>query len=269
MSFFQILVISMFVCSIQTNTSLKASSIEHSPAGSTTRVSASIESLDLEEILKHTRNLDAQSPVDEASKNLRSKWLAAGYFNIYILAKHSDEISSDLAIKKDEFYQKVLDHSHRSIDSDPNDSNAHAMLTVIYGLKISENPLSAIKNGRKLLNHRNSALQKIDSNPRVSLLEAISQIHRSNTHEKQTGALELLLKSEQLFDQELKKKASNDDSVFSWGYTMNQIFLAETYEKIGNNLLALKYFNKSKELSPNLIRAIDGVDRCKAKLIRR
>lgn len=233
------------------------------------QIRESIDDFDISKILENCQELSSQKTETRKLEKLQSQWLTAGYFNIYLLVKHSEDSSQSNDFDLNMIYREFMDHALGLIDLDPENSDAHAMLSVVYGLRISEKPISAFRLGPKLMKHRKKALQAIDRNPRISLLEAISRIYRSKSNDSRRKLLGLLLKAEELFKEERKSSPVGKSDDRLWGYTMNQLFLAETYEKIGNHLLALNYFNNAKQLSPNMERAAKGIDRCKIKLIKR
>lgn len=159
------------------------------------------------------------------------------------------------------FHERAVEALNTALQLRPEDSNAHAMLAVLYGMKIKREPLAMFRLGPQVLGHKKAAEADRTTNPRVAYLEGVSLLRRSPEDATPPNrAIELLLEAEALFGRE--QAAGFPAWQPAWGRSHNRLFLAEAYEKSGNLEQARYWFGKTLEEAPWLNRASEGYQRC-------
>lgn len=212
--------------------------------------------MDSDKILDSVKSLENHLETGRPSLDF-TKWLAIGYFNLSMIQSSDPNERNDIQ----KYQSKSISHLKSVLHSDPQDTSSHAMITVLYGMNIKKNPLKSISLGTKLLKHRKLARHGIHTDPIVGSLEGISHLKRHDSHAKNQEALGLLLESERLFKSQIK----SNDLAIHWGQSMNQLFIAEAYERLHEYEKAIEYYSVVLKDNFNLDRASKGLMRCKTK----
>lgn len=200
---------------------------------------------------------DAAANADEAYR--RRLWRGTALFHAVLVlrADSSEEAQS----QRKALTAETVDALQGAVESRSDDSDCHAMLAVLYGMQISNEPLLALTLGKRVLDHREAAAKAINANPRVGYLEGVSLLNRSSRRSSVSQAVILLLEAEQLFAREADE--SRADWQPDWGRPHCRMFLAEAYEQLGDMDQAMGWFEKALQMAPQLTRAKQGYERCR------
>lgn len=196
----------------------------------------------------------------------RDLWRGTACFHAVLAAGHSQATQTMTSIQ-DRAHPLAVAALNQALRVREDESNAHAMLSVLHGLSISERPLRALQLGPRLMSHRKAAANQRAKNPRVSYLEGVSQYHRATKRADISASLKRLLEAEALFAEE----AAREPPPLSpdWGRGPNRLFIGEAYERLGRFEEALGWFSKALETAPGMARAKNGYERCKKAMARR
>lgn len=172
---------------------------------------------------------------------------------LYYLAYAEHEIVRySLASKDDALFDRTIDvaieHAEKLVEQDNDWSEALAILSSLYGMKISKSWYQAPILGPKASKLIDLALEKDSSNPRAWLVRGISKF---NTPSFFGGSVEeallCFLRSAKLFETNSPK----DSIQPSWGYLDALAWLGITYEKLGQLSSALAVYHKVLKIEPN------------------
>jgi len=130
-----------------------------------------------------------------------------------------------------------------------NDSESYALLGVITGMKIAEQPVSAIWLGSKVMKYKKRALESDPENPRVHYLTGTSYYHASGILGGREKSLEHFLAAEKFYEQE--RGAGKGPVQPQWGYSACLAFTAKVYAKGGDEQRAEAYYIKALRVNPN------------------
>jgi hypothetical protein len=128
------------------------------------------------------------------------------------------------------------------------DSESYALLGVITGMKIAENPISAVWLGSKVMKYQKQALASDPENPRVHYLTGTSYYHAPGILGGREKSLEHFLKAEKLYEKEIRAK--KDPLQPQWGYSTCLAFTAKVYVKAGDVERGEGYFRKALQANP-------------------
>jgi tetratricopeptide (TPR) repeat protein len=225
-------------------------------------VRQSMQIWDAEEMVQAAQELAILETVDAKEVFYRDYWRATALFHA-ILALREEANKQATTLRKSlnkpavQSLQTVLNH-------DPNNSDGHAMLAVLYGMSISQHPLQALRLGPGVLRHRKAAALGRATNPRVSYLEGVALLDRTKDAQDIEKALRILLEAETLFNQEATVSRAPWEP--DWGHEHNRMFIGEAYEKLGQWAKAMEWFEQASGVAPNLTRAAEGYKRCRKRM---
>jgi len=218
---------------------------------------------DGEEMVRAAKDLQTVETTDANETFYRDYWRATALFHA-ILALRADTANKQSTALRKSLNKPAVQSLNTVLTHDPNNSDSHAMLAVLYGMSISHNPLQALRLGPSVLRHRKAAARGRASNPRVSYLEGVALMDRSKDAQDIDKALRILLEAEKLFNQQAA--ASRAPWEPDWGHKHNQMFIGEAYEKLGQWGKAMEWFERAVHTAPNLTRAAEGYKRCRKKI---
>ncbi len=170
----------------------------------------------------------------------------------YLTYAEHEIIKYSLASRDDELFDKTIDiaieHAEKLVEQDKNWSEALALLSSLYGMKISKSWIYGPFLGPKSSELVDLAVKKDSSNPRAWLIRGISKF---NTPSFFGGSVEeallCFLRSVKLFE-----TISPKDSIQpNWGYLDALAWLGITYEKLGQLSSALEVYHKALKIEPN------------------
>lgn len=142
----------------------------------------------------------------------------------------------------------AVDALTRAVQLDASHAESHALLGTLYGMKISDNLLSAVWLGPRVEHELKLALAGGEKNPRVRYLLGMSQFYTACRNASRREALTTLLAAEKLFDAEAKTPAAPLEP--RWGHDSCLTFIGASYEKLGQRAEAENYFRKALALHP-------------------
>lgn len=138
-------------------------------------------------------------------------------------------------------------HLEKSVKMKPDFAEALALMSSLYGTKISVMPWAAFWYGPKSGKLMGEALSIQPNNPRINLINGISM---KFTPEQFGGGLKSsklsLLKAAELF------QTDNPEPIMpSWGHSDTYAWLGQIEQELGNNQEAKKHYEKALEINPN------------------
>lgn len=136
----------------------------------------------------------------------------------------------------------------RAVQLDASHAESHALLGTLYGMKISDNMLSALWLGPRVKREQSLALAAGADDPRVQYLLGMSQFYTALRASSRREALATLLAAEKLFDAEAKVPAAPLEP--RWGHDSCLTFIGLSYEKLDQRAEAENYFRKALALHP-------------------
>lgn len=131
----------------------------------------------------------------------------------------------------------------QALELDVNHAESHALLATLFGMKIHNNMLSAVRYGPMLQQHQKEAVRLGAKNPRVKYLLGVGLVHTAKDDEDKRKALETLLTAEKLFAEEATQ--SGDALSPRWGVGSCRTFIGVAYKMLGRNAEAIDYFNRA------------------------
>lgn len=218
---------------------------------------------DVQDMVQAAQGLETPENDDPNELFYRDYWRATALFHA-ILALGEDSANKESATLRKGLNKKAVQALKDVLIQDPNDSDSHAMITVLYGMSIHHHPLQMLRLGSALLRHRKAAARARSTNPRVSYLEGVAAIHRAGGAKDIEKAIAHLLNAEELFNAEASISQAPWEP--DWGQDHNRMFLGEAYEKLGQPDLAMDWFLQASEMTPDLTRAKKGYERCRLKM---
>jgi tetratricopeptide (TPR) repeat protein len=143
--------------------------------------------------------------------------------------------------------EAVMDAALAALSSavklDEQHAESHALLGTLYGMKIDDNTLRALRFGPRLAKHQKQALEFGPENPRVRYLLGTCQFHTAKKPAAQREALTTLLAAETLYVKEASRAARPLEP--RWGHSSCLTFIGRTYELLGQRTEAADYFRKA------------------------
>lgn len=136
----------------------------------------------------------------------------------------------------------------RAVQLDANHAESHALLSTIYGMKISDNWLRAVWLGPRVQKELKLAMATGANDARVQYLLGTGQFYRASRDASRREALATLLTAEKLFDAEAKTPAAPLEP--RWGHDSCLTFIGSCYEKLGQRADAENYFRKALAIHP-------------------
>jgi len=128
------------------------------------------------------------------------------------------------------------------------DSEAHAMLGTITGMRIGRNRKRALWLGPALMRHRSHALRHGARNPRTQYLVGAGYLHGPGYLGGPAKGLPFLLKAEELYEEE--SKAERESTAPAWGRDHCLVFIGEVFRGMGEPDRSEVYFRKALEVNP-------------------
>lgn len=130
----------------------------------------------------------------------------------------------------------------------PDDPESHALLGTLFGMKIGDSMLRALRYGPKVQHHQQEALKHGADNPRVRYLLGTALFHTARNPADHRKGLAELEKAATLFTTEAATPAPPGDP--RWGASSCQTFLGLTREALGQHDQAATAFRKALALHP-------------------
>jgi len=141
-----------------------------------------------------------------------------------------------------------VDALTQAVKLDASHAESHALLATLYGMKISDNMLSAVWLGPRVQREQKLAFANGAKNPRVQYLLGMSQFYTAMRTASRREALTNLLAAEKIFEAEAKTAAAPLDP--RWGHDSCLTFIGLSYEKLGQHTAAAEYFRKTLVMHP-------------------
>ncbi|MBN2327238.1 MAG: hypothetical protein JXR73_08785 [Candidatus Omnitrophica bacterium] len=210
-----------------------------------------------------SQRLQTAVPENETEAFYQHYWRGAALFHS-VLILQSTSSTSDNTKQQTSVTREAIEALKAALEHRPQDGDSNAMLATLYGMKISEQPLSAIWIGPQLLKLRAAAKSSQSDNPRVNYLEGVGLLNRAGDSQDVSDALEKLLEAERLFEAEASVPKTVWDA--DWGRTSNQLFIGEAYEKLEQPDQAIIWFQRVMQATPASVRAREGYERCRQKM---
>ncbi|MBN1832279.1 MAG: hypothetical protein JW896_09225 [Deltaproteobacteria bacterium] len=205
-------------------------------------------SLSFFEKASHTRSKDG----------LAEYWSGTIYFFLSLHHLFSTEKDSD-KVRGIENAKKGIEILTRSIDLSPDFSESYALRGVLRGILIKMEPLSAVRQGRKVGKDREKALVLDAYNPRVHYLTGVSFWFAPEILGGSERALGHLLEAEQLFEKE--RQTPKNNLLPSWGQSTCLSFIGDVYLSEKQNEKAFTYYEKALKVNPDDPLALKGIEK--------
>lgn len=130
-----------------------------------------------------------------------------------------------------------------SIDLHDGFCESYSLLATALGMKIADNPMSAVWSGPKVMQYQKRALELDPENPRTYYLIGSSYFHAPQILGGYAKGLRYFLKAEEYYEKE--KKSFKKAMLPRWGYSSLLTFTAKTYLKMKNMKKAEYYLEKA------------------------
>ena len=137
----------------------------------------------------------------------------------------------------------------RALELDADHAECHALIATLFGMKIHNNMLSAVRYGPMLQQHQKEAVRLGTKNPRVKYLLGVGLLHTARDDEAKRKALDTLLAAEKLFADEASQPG--DPLSPRWGSNSCRTFIGVAYKMLGRNAEAIDYFNRALAEHPS------------------
>jgi tetratricopeptide (TPR) repeat protein len=143
---------------------------------------------------------------------------------------------------------------------DPKWPETYALLGVMKGMKIQQNPWTLFQYGPGIEQHRKAALALAEDNPRVHYLTGISLWQAPELFGGgRTQALEHMLQAEKLFEEESMLAKSLEG--LDWGYSTCLAFIGDIYFAAHDYPAAYRYYQKTLLINPQDLKGREGLER--------
>lgn len=150
-----------------------------------------------------------------------------------------------------------------AVKLDAGNAEAHALLGTLYGMKINDGILRALRYGPTVQAHQELALKHGAENPRVRYLLGTGQFHTAKDAAGRREALNTLLVAVKLFEAEAKQPAKPFEP--RWGYSSCLTFVGRSCELLGLKTEAAAYYQKALDAHPADVIAKEGLVRLTGK----
>jgi tetratricopeptide (TPR) repeat protein len=148
---------------------------------------------------------------------------------------------------------------HTAVKLDERDAESHALLGTLYGMKINDSLVRALRFGPSVAKHQKKALEYGAEDPRVRYLLGTCQFHTAKNPTAQREALTSFLAAERLFVKEAQRPAGPLEP--RWGHSTCLTFIGRTYELLGERMKAADYFRQALARQPTDHLAREGLAR--------
>lgn len=194
---------------------------------------------------------------DKGNEALALYWKGTGLFflslyHLYSRGREPDEKQGMRTVKLG------IETLSRSIQLDPEFSEAYALRGVLRGMQIEHNPWTAFRQGKKVASDRSRALELNPENPRVDYLTGVSLWNSPKILGSKDQAIDHLLEAEKGFI--LEKTKDLDRTTPQWGHSTCLSFIGDVYADQENFEKARDYYMKSLEVNANDPLAKRGLD---------
>jgi len=136
-----------------------------------------------------------------------------------------------------------------AVKLDAHNAECHALLATIYGIRIGDRWIRALRLGPGALSHSKAAMKDGATNPRVRYLLATGEYYMAGGKSDLRKALNDLLLAGTYFAREATNAAGPLEP--RWGRSSCHTFTGLTYEKLEDRAHAAEYFRKSLAEHPN------------------
>lgn len=191
----------------------------------------------------------------------RDYWEGCLFFHAVVFLREQSDVGLDVP-DASPYRERALEALHRAVGARPSAADAHAMISVLNGMAIDDNPLAAIKRGPALLRHKRLALKSGDNDPRTKFLMGVSTFKRAGGSRKEIEtAAETLNRALQLFDQQAGLERPPWEP--RWGRDHTLLFLGRVEEALARYEQAGGWYEKAFADNNNLTSAAEGMERCR------
>ncbi len=166
---------------------------------------------------------------------------------------YSDYLLSIYSMKNEkEFFDKVIneaiENGEKYLSKNENSAEMLALMSTIYGIKISVNPELAQTLGPKNFSMISKALELAPNNPRVLLEAGISKFNAPSYYGgSKTEALKYFQKSVENFE----KPVTADSLQPDWGHLDALAWLGMSYSAINKYEKAIEVYKKALQINPD------------------
>ncbi len=166
-------------------------------------------------------------------------WLGVSEFHHMLQLRSTPGHAAEAEVAQ----EKALAALNTAIKLDAHHAESHALLGSIYGIRIGERWIRAIRLGPRIMKHCEAALKDGEKNPRVRYLLATGEFYMASDAADARKALQSFLLAEKYFEME----ATNAPGPLElrWGRSSCHTFTGLTYEKLGDFPRAAEYFRKA------------------------
>ncbi|MEO0235253.1 MAG: hypothetical protein ABIM42_03860 [candidate division WOR-3 bacterium] len=154
-------------------------------------------------------------------------------------------LTADSFFKNHTYLDSAIYYLEKCIATNPDFSDAYALLGSLYGLKALTNLSKVVQYGKKSTEYFEKAKMINPENPRVYYLEGIGLFFRPKSF---GGGKEKALSS---FKKAIEFYQKEKDNPLSWGYLDCMAFLGFAFEELGEKENALKVYGDILEIEPN------------------
>jgi tetratricopeptide (TPR) repeat protein len=192
-------------------------------------------------------NLFQQACTNATATVTNYYWLGAGEFHrmlqlLGLPERKTNKLAAEAAL------DAAVDALTQAVKLDASHAESHALLGTLYGMKISDNMLSAVWLGPRVQREQKLAFANGAKNPRVQYLLGMSQFYTAMRTASRREALTNLLAAEKLFEAEAKTAEAPLEP--RWGHDSCLTFIGSSYEKLGQSAEAEAYFRKALAMHP-------------------
>jgi tetratricopeptide (TPR) repeat protein len=174
-------------------------------------------------------------------------WLGAAQFH-RLLQLQTLPTSRTNQLAADAAMDGALRALSSAVKLDERHAESHALLGTLYGMKIGDSTLRALRFGPRVAKHQKKALELGPEDPRVRYLLGTGQFHTAKKPAAQREALTTLLAAETLYVKEASRAAEPLEP--RWGYSSCLTFIGRTYELLGQRAEAADYFRRALTQHP-------------------
>jgi tetratricopeptide (TPR) repeat protein len=192
-------------------------------------------------------NLFQQACTNASATATNYYWLGTADFHRLLQSLGLPESASN-KLAASTALEAAVDALTQAVKLDASHAESHALLGTLYGMKISDNMLSAAWLGPRVQREQKLAFANGAKNPRVQYLLGMSQFHTAMRTASRREALATLLAAEELFEAEAKTPPGPLEP--RWGHDSCLTFIGASYEKLGQRAEAENYFRKALAMHP-------------------
>jgi cytochrome c-type biogenesis protein CcmH/NrfG len=238
---FRVLILSLLFVSL----SLRADGVTNPPPvlAGIAEFKAAFQAWDGERFAR-AAELFTQATVQEPNNVTNFYWLGVTEFHhmLQLRSVPGNTVPAEVA------QATALEALNTAVKLDAHNAECHALLATIYGIRIGDRWIRALRLGPSAMSHSNKAMKDGATNPRVRYLLATGDYYMASGTSDLRKALKNLLLAETYFASE----ATNAPGPLEprWGRSSCHTFIGLTYEKLGNFTNAAAYFRKSLAAHP-------------------